>query len=89
MGLYVDGVKEHRPPISEEKTRKMLRISKLNESFDKGYIPICCKEHFLVQSDKSTPARVFRMKDKLGEELNDSSNVDEIQEIRKNLFLIE
>ena len=44
----------------------MVRISKVKGAFDKGYIPNWSEEHFLVQSDKSTPRRVFKLIDKAG-----------------------
>ena len=53
--LYGDGDKEHRPKMSEAKKGQMVRISKVKGAFDKGYIPKWSEEHFLVQSDMSTP----------------------------------
>ena len=50
--------------MSEAKKRQMVRISKVKGAFDMGYIPNWSEEHFLVQSDKSTPRRVFNLIDK-------------------------
>ena len=68
---------------------QMVRISKVKGAFDKGYIPNWSEEHFLVQSDKSTPRRVFKRIDNGGEELKVSWYPEEVQEIAKNRFLIE
>ena len=67
----------------------MVRISKVNGAFDKGYIPNWSEEHFLVQSDKATPGRVFKLIDKGGEERKGSWYPEEVQEIAKKPFLIE
>ena len=75
--------------MSEAKKGQMVRISKFKGAFDKGYIPNWSEEHFLVQSDKSTPRRVFKLIDKGGQELKGSWYPEEVQEIAKNRFLIE
>ena len=75
--------------MAEAKKRQMVRISKVKGAFDKGYIPNWSEEHFLVQSDKSTPRRVLKLIDKGGEELNVSWSPEEVHEISKNRFLIE
>ena len=87
--LYGDGDKEHRPKRSEAKKGQMVRISKVKGAFDKGYIPNWSEEHFLVQSDNSTPRMVFKLIDKRGEELKGSWYPVEVHEIAKNRFLIE
>ena len=87
--LYGDGDKEHRPQMSDAKKGQLVRISKVKGAFDKGYIPNWSEEHFLVQSAKSTPRRVFKLIDKGGEELKGSWYPEEVQEIAKNRFLIE
>ena len=87
--LYGDGDKEHRPKMSEAKKGQMVRISKVKGAFDKGYIPNWSEDHFLVQSDKTTPRWVFKLSDKGGEELKGSWYPEEVQEITKNRFLIE
>ena len=65
--LYGDSDKEHRPKMSEPKNGQMVRISKVKSAFEKDYIPNWSEEHFLVQSDKSTSRRVFKLIDKGGE----------------------
>ena len=87
--LYGDGDKEARPKTSEAKKVKMVRISKVKCAFEKGYIPNWSEEHFLVQSEKSTPRRVFKLVDKGGEEVKGSWYPEEVQEIAKNRYLIE
>ena len=67
--------------MSEAKKGQMVRISKVKGGFDKGYIPNWSKEHFLVQSDKSTPRQVFKLSDKGGEVLRVSWYPEEVQEI--------
>ena len=86
--LYGDGDKEARPKISEAKKRQMVRVSKVKGAFEKGYIPNWSEEHFLVQSEKSTPRRVFKLIDKRGEKVKGSLYPEEGQEIGKNGFLI-
>ena len=44
--FYGDGDKEHRPKMAEAKKGQMVRISKINGAFDKGYIPNWSEEHF-------------------------------------------
>ena len=66
-----------------------MRISKVKGAFEKGHIPNWCEEHFLVQSEKSTTRRVFKLVDKGGEEVKGSWYPEEVQEIAKNLYLIE
>ena len=75
--------------MSEAKKGQMVRISKVKGAFDKGYIPNWSEEHFLVQSDKSIPRRVFRLIDKGEEELKGSWYPEEVQEIANNRFLID
>ena len=87
--LYGDGDNEHRPQMSKPKKGQMVRISKVKGAFEKGYIPNWSEEHFLVQSDNSTPRRVFKLIDKWGEELKASWYPEELQENAKNRFLIE
>ena len=87
--LYGDGDKEARPKISEAKKGQMVRVSKVKGAFEKGYIPNWSEEHFLVQSEKSTPRRVFKLVDKGGEEVKGSWYPEEVQEIAKNRYLIE
>ena len=67
----------------------MVRISKVKGAFDKGYIQNWSDEHLQVQSDKSTPLRVFKMIVKGGEELKVCRYPEEVQEIAKNRLLIE
>ena len=67
----------------------MIRISKVRGAFNKGYIPNWREEHFLFQSAKFSPRRVFNLIDKCGDELKGSWYPDEVQEIAKNLFRIE
>ena len=62
--LDVDADTEHRPQMSVQKNGQMVRISKVKGAFDRGYIPNFSDEHFLVQSDKYTPRRVFKLIDK-------------------------
>ena len=87
--LYGDGDKVARPKISEDKKGQMVRVSKVKGTFEKGYIPNWSEEHFLVESDKSTPRRVFKLTDKGGEEIKGSWYPEEVQEITKNRYLIE
>ena len=47
----------------------MLRIRKVNGAFEKGNIPNWSEEDFLVQSQMSTPWRVFRLIDKRGQDV--------------------
>ena len=65
----------------------MVRISKLEGAFDQGYIPKCSEEHFLVHSDKSSPMRIFKMSDKVGEVLKGAWFPEEVLEIATNRFL--
>ena len=71
--LYGDGDKEHRPKMSDEK-----KGQKVKGAFDKGYIANWSEEHFLVQTDKSSPRRVFKLIDKGGEELKGSWYPEEV-----------
>ena len=87
--IYGEGDKEHRKKMSEATKEQFVRISKVKGAFDKGYIPNCSEAHFLVQSDKSTTGRVFKLIDKGGEEHKGSRYPEEVQEIAKNRFLIE
>ena len=75
--------------IFANKTLEMGRISKVKGAFDKGYIPNWSEEHFLVQSDKDNPERVFKLVDKAGEELQGSWYPEEFHELSKNRYLIE
>ena len=75
--------------MSESMKLEMVRLSKVKGAFEKGYIPNRSEEHFLVQSDKSTPRRVFKLIEKEGEELKGPWYPEEVQEIAKNRFLIE
>ena len=61
--LNGDGHKEHRHKMSEDKKGQMVRISKVKGVFDKGYIPNWSEEHFMVQSDKFSTRRVWKVID--------------------------
>ena len=75
--------------MSEAKKGQMVRISKVKGAFDKGYIPNWSEEHFLVQSDMSTPRRVFKLIDKGCEEIKVCWYPEAVQEIAKNRFLLD
>ena len=87
--LYGDGDKVARPKISEDRKGQMVRVSKMKGAFEKGYIPNWSEEHILVESDKSSPRRVFKLTDKGGEEIKGSWYPEEGHEITKNRYLIE
>ena len=84
--LYGDGSKGAK---TELKNGQKVRISKVKGAFDKGYIPNWSEEHFLVESEKTNPRRVYKLKDTGGEELKGSWYPEEIQEISTNKYLIE
>ena len=67
----------------------MVRVSKVKGVFDKGYIPNWSEEHFLVESQRSNPRKVFKLSDKGGEEIKGSWYPEEVQLIDKNRYLIE
>ena len=85
--LYGDGNKVAKK--SESKKGKMVRVSKVKGVFEKGYIPNWSEEHFLVDTDQDNPRRVYKLKDKGGEEIKGSWYPEELQEITKNRYLIE
>ena len=58
--------------MSQAKNGLMARISKVKIAFDKVLMPNWSKEHFLVQSVKSTPRPVFKLSVKRGKELKGS-----------------
>ena len=86
--LYGDGNK-HAPRVSDAKKGQMVRVSKVKGVFDKGYIPNWSEEHFLVESQRSNPRKVFKLSDKGGEEIKGSWYPEEVQLIDKNRYLIE
>ena len=53
------------------------------------YSPNWSEEHFLVQSEKSTPRRLFQLIDKGAEEFIGSCYPEEVKDITKNRDLIE
>ena len=67
--------------MSEAKKGQIVRISKGKGAFDKGYIHNWSEEHFLVQSEKSTPRRVFKLIEKWCDELKVSCYPEEVQKI--------
>ena len=67
----------------------MLRIRNVIGAFDTGLIPNWSEQLFLVKSDRSIQRRVFKLIDKVHEELKDSCFPEEVQKITKNRFLIE
>ena len=87
--MYGDRDKELRANPSIKKSGNMVRISNVKGTFDKGYLPNWSEEHFLIESDKSNPRRVFKLTDKSGEELKGSWYPEEVQEIKTNRYLVE
>ena len=67
----------------------MVRVSKVKGNFDKGYVPNWSEEHFLVESSKQSPRTVYKLKDKLGEEVTGAWYPEELQPIQKNKYLID
>ena len=84
--LYGDGSKG----VSNEKKKgQMVRVSNVKGQFEKGYMPNWSEEHFLLESEKSNPRKVYKMADRGGEEIKGSWYPEEVQEISKNKYLIE
>ena len=84
--LYGDGSKGVQRDM---KKGQMVRVSKVKEVFEKGYMPNWSEEHFLVESDKSNPRTVYKLTDTGGEEMKGSWYPEEVQQISKNRYLIE
>ena len=74
---------------TEVRKGQMVRISNIKGAFEKGYLPNWSEEHFLVESDRANPRRVYKLKDTGGEEMKGSWYPEEIQPIAKNKYLIE
>ena len=84
--LYGDGSKGRK---SEVRKGQMVRISNVKGIFEKGYLPNWREEHFLVETDRDNPRRVYKLADTGGEEMKGSWYPEEIQPITKNKYLIE
>ena len=67
----------------------MVRVSKVKGNFEKGYMPNWSEEHFLVDSQKPGPRPVYKLKDKMGEEIKGVWYPEEVQRISKNRYYIE
>jgi len=85
--LYGDG--GDKGAKSEVRKGQMVRISDVKGIFEKGYLPNWSEEHFLVESDRDNPRRVYKLTDKGGEEMKGSWYPEEIQPITKNKYLVE
>ena len=84
--LYGDGSKGRK---TELRKGQMVRISNIKGAFEKGYLPNWSEEHFLVESDKDNPRRVYKLTDTGGEEMKGSWYPEEVQPITKNRYLVE
>jgi len=68
----------------------MVRVSKVKGAFEKGYMPNWSREHFIVSKVKdNSKRRVYKLHDFENEDITGTWYEDEIQPIRKNLYLIE
>ena len=84
--LYGDGSKG----VSRlHRKGELVRVSKVKGVFEKGYMPNWSEENFVVDSDRSNPRRVYKLKDEAGEEVKGSWYPEEVQPIKKNRYLIE
>ena len=68
----------------------MVRVSKLKGAFEKGYVPNWSQEHFIIDKvNPRTKRRVYKLRDYENEEITGILYEDELQPIKKNLYLIE
>ena len=68
----------------------MVRVSKVKGEFEKGYMPNWSLEHFIVSKvNDESKRRVYKLHDFENEDISGTWYEDEIQPIRKNLYLIE
>ena len=75
------------PPLKEG---QMVRVSKVKGAFEKGYMPNWSLEHFIVSKvNDNSKRRVYKLQDFENEDISGNWYEDEIQPIRKNLYLIE
>ena len=59
----------------------MVRVSKVKGNFEKGYMPNWCDEHFLIESQKPWSRPVYKLKDKMGEEIKGVYYPEDVQRI--------
>ena len=79
-----------RKPPPTLKPGEMVRVSKLKGQFEKGYMPNSSQEHFIVDKvNTSNQHRVYNLKDYASEDISGTWYYQEVQPIKKNLYLIE
>ena len=79
-----------RKPAPPVQPGEMVRVSKLKGQFEKGYMPNWSQEHFIVDKvNSSTQRRVYKLKDYANEDISFTWYDQEVQPIKKNLYLIE
>jgi len=85
-----DIASKRRRLTPELKPGEMVRVSKLKGQFEKGYMPNWSQEHFIVDKvNTSTQRRVYKLKDYANEDISGSWYDQEVQPIKKNLYLVE
>ena len=85
-----DIASKRRRLTPELKPREMVRVSKLKGQFEKGYKPNWSQEHFIIDKvNASTQRRVYKVKDYANEDITGSWYDQELQHIKKNLYLVE
>ena len=68
----------------------MVRVSKVKGQFEKGYMPNWSQEHFIIDKiNPRTKRRVYKLRDYENEEITGIWYEDELQPIKKNIYLIE
>ena len=89
--LKLYGSKTVNTPLKRKRPLdgKKVRISKVKDLFHKGYLPNWSEEDFLVKSEIRKGKPVYKLQDKLGEDIKGEFYSEEVQPIEQNQYRIE
>ena len=80
LALYGDKPTTKQPTI---KAGALVRVSKVREKFDKGYLPNWSQELFVVDKAEPGAPPLYSLKDLDGEKLDGRFYAEEIQQVAK------